>query len=176
MKNLLFLLLGLIILFFGMACQNEHGKNYDDATKVDQDGLSLIKNGLEGGMAEIKASGLAITNSSNQRVISFAKMMIEDHTKADSILKTMKTDKLVEEKDTISIDHQKMISSLSKQSGPEFDKAYMQMMVTDHQGAVQLFTDGSKNTDGKISDFATKTLPTIKMHLDSATAILASLK
>jgi len=168
--------MGLFALLIIGACQNEHGKNYNNATRVDEDGLALIKNGLEGGITEIKASGLAITNSTNQRVISFAKMMIDDHTKAGDELKKIEKDKMVEEKDTIASNHLKMITGLSKQSGPAFDRAYMQMMVTDHESAVELFTNGIKNTDDEIKGFAAKTLPTIQMHLDSAKAILASLK
>ncbi|MDB5017969.1 MAG: hypothetical protein JWQ84_2801, partial [Mucilaginibacter sp.] len=80
MKNVTYLSLGIVILLFAGACQNEHGKNYNDATKVDQDGLAFIKNGIEGGLTEVKLSCLSLTNSSNQRLIGFAKMMIYDHT------------------------------------------------------------------------------------------------
>ena len=84
--------------------------------------------------------------------------------------------KLVLETDSISGDHQKMISDLSKEQGAAFDKAYMQMMVTDHEKTIKLFTDASQNTDIEVRNFAAKTLPTIKMHLDSANAILSALK
>jgi hypothetical protein len=41
---------------------------------------------------------------------------------------------------------------------------------------VQLFTGAGNNADKTVSSFATKTLPVIKMHLDSASAISAALK
>jgi putative membrane protein len=176
MKNLIYLVFGVMGLLFVQACQDKHGKNYNKLDKPDQDGLVFLKNGIEGGLTEIKASGLAITNSSNQRVIGLAKMMIDDHTKAGDALKKIESDKHVEEKDTVSSDHEKIISDLAKESGPAFDKAYLQQMVTDHEGAVKLFTNASQNTDLEISQFAAKTLPTIKMHLDSVNAILTSLK
>ncbi|MDB5007975.1 MAG: hypothetical protein JWP45_2368 [Mucilaginibacter sp.] len=176
MKNVTYLSLGIVILLFAGACQNEHGKNYNDATKVDQDGLAFIKNGIEGGLTEVKVSGLALTNSSNQRVIGFAKMMIDDHTKADSGFMKLEKDKLVDGKDSINSTHHKMISDLSKKTGAAFDKAYIAMMVADHDGAVDLFTKGSQNTSIEVSKFASENLPKIKMHLDSAKAIFSALK
>ena len=174
MKNLIYLPLGIIILLSAQSCQDKRAKNYNK--QLDQDGVVFIKTGIEGGLTEIKASGLAITNSNNQRVIGLAKMMIDDHSKAGDELKKIEADKKVDEKDTINTDHQQIIAELSKKSGAAFDKAYMQMMVSDHIAAVKLFTDGSHNMDTEISKFASVTLPTIQMHLDSANAVLTSLK
>jgi putative membrane protein len=176
MKNLTYLILGVITVFLVQACHNKRAKNYNQTTLVDIQGLNFITNGIEGGLTEIKASGLAITNSSNQRVIGFAKMMISDHNQAGNELRKIETDKLVVEKDTINADHQKMIMDISKKSGPAFDKAYMQMMVKDHENAVKLFADATTNNESAIQNFAKKTLPIIQMHLDSAKAIIVSLK
>jgi putative membrane protein len=176
MKNLTYLVFGLIILVFIQACQDRHGKNFNKTARVNQDELVFIKSGIEGGLTEIKASGLAITNSNNQRVIGLAKMMIEDHTKSGDGLKKIEHNKQVEEIDTISGDHQKEINELSKKSGGSFDKAYINMMVADHMDAVKLFTNASESTDTEISKFAAETLPALKMHLDSANAILATFK
>jgi putative membrane protein len=175
-KKFAYLLLGITGLLSAQSCLNKHAKNYNQTTLVDQDGTNFILYGIEGGLTEVKASGVAITNSNNQRVISFAKMMIEDHTKAGDQLKKIESDKLVLEKDSISGDHQKMIDSLSTEKGAAFDKAYLQMMVTDHEKTIKLFTDASQNTDIEVRNFAAKTLPTIKMHLDSANAILRAIK
>ena len=176
MKKFIYPIIGVIVLLFSQACQDKHAKNYNQTTLVDQDGLFFIQNGLESGLTEIKASGLAITQSNNQRVINLAKMMVDDHTAAGQTLKKIETDKLIVEKDSINREHSAMIEDLSKKANKTFDKAYVQMMVADHQAAVKLFTSASQNTDIDIRNFAAKTLPTIKMHLDSANAVLASLK
>jgi len=176
MKNLIYLVTGLIFLLSAQACQDKKGKNYNQQQHDDQDGIVFIKSGIEGGMTEIKASGLAITNSNNQKVIGLAKMMIDDHTKVGEELKQLETDKKIIEKDTISAAHQQMITDLSKKSGAAFDKAYLQMMVADHEQAVKLFTNASTNPDKAIKKVASDNLPAIKMHLDSANAICISLK
>jgi len=177
MKKFIYPVLGLALALSVQSCiDNEKAKIYQEKTLVDDGGVALIRNGLEGGMTEIKASALAEANSKNPRVISFAKMMIADHTKADSALKAMEFDKMITEEDTISGDHKVMIDSLAKKSGADFDKAYIAMMIHDHEGAVDLFTEQSNDKNKTIQDFARQTLPTIEMHLDSAKAINESLK
>jgi len=69
-----------------------------------------------------------------------------------------------------------MIHALAEKKGADFDRAYVQMMVNDHEKAVALFAGGIRINAPEIEDFATKTLPTIQMHLDSSKAVLATLK
>ena len=165
-----------MFLLLTQACQDKKGKNYNQQQQDEQDGIVFIKSGIESGLAEIKASGLAITNSNDHKVIGLAKTMIEDHTKTGEELKQLETDKKIIETDTISKAHQQMISELSRKSGAAFDKMYLQMMVTDHEQAVKLYTLASHNSDSKIKEIASKNLSAIKMHLDSANAICIALK
>jgi len=174
MKKLIYLLSGVIFFLSALACSHGQPKNYSN--DVDQNSILFIKNGIEGGLTEIKASGMAITNSNNQKVIAFAKMLIDDHTKANDDLKKLESDKKIDQTDTISSAHNLVLNDLSKKKGNNFDKAYLQMMVADHELAIKLFTTGTKDTDPDIAKFATATLPTLKMHLDSANAICITLK
>jgi putative membrane protein len=179
MRKIIYPLLGVILMGMIASCQdNKHAKNYNTNTTVvvDEHGTVFIENGLEAGLAEINASKLAVTNSKNPRIINFAKMMITDHIKAADELEKIGISKRVTEGDTVSAVHKKMIKDLSSKLGLIFDGAYMQMMVSDHQYAIKLFTDAAQSKSEDIQRFAKKTLPTLKMHLDSAKAIAASLK
>jgi putative membrane protein len=155
---------------------NQKAKNYNDKTLVDGEGLHFIKQANDAGLTEIKAARVAENNSQNPRVISFAKMMVADHMQVGDELARLASNKLVDDPDTPSIAHQAAIDSLSKLSAGEFDHAYMQMMVKDHEQAVDLFTETTGNKNVAVRNFARKILPTLKMHLDSAKAIYASLK
>jgi len=174
MKNIIYIAIALIIVLSAQSCINERKK--DDGTKPAVDNKTFLKDGIDGTLTEIKASGLAITNSSNLKVIGLAKLIIDDHTGADSILRKIEAEQFPLERDTISTDHQKIIAYLEKQSGATFDKAYVQLMVDDHQAAVQLFINAANSKDKAISSFATQTLPVIKAHLDSALSVAAALK
>jgi putative membrane protein len=176
MKNLIYPFFGVIILLSVLGCQDKRGKNYNSTALVDTAGVSFIHNGIKAGLTAIKASGLAITNSNNHKVIGLAKMMIEDHTKAGDELRKIASDKQVIENDTIDDPHLEMISNLSKKTGKSFDKAYLQLMLTDHEQAIKLFTSATQNPDFDIKNFASKTLTTVKAHLDSVNAILPTLK
>jgi putative membrane protein len=62
-------------------------------------------------------------------------------------------------------------------SGAEFDKAYMQHMVGDHEKAVALFqTAANSAQDADIKAYATKTLPTLQEHARLAGEVNGKLK
>lgn len=154
----------------------QRAKNYNNETQLDESALSFVRTVAEAGHTEIAASQVAEKNSKNPRVTGFAQMMITDHTKAGTQLDTIASHNEADLPPRPSQSHKKTIDSISQLSSPQFDKAYMQMMVKDHEAAVGLFTDTKDNRAAVIKNFATKTLPVIQMHLDSAKAILASLK
>ncbi|MDO3640993.1 DUF4142 domain-containing protein [Mucilaginibacter sp. L3T2-6] len=175
MKNLLYLSVAFLFLVFAASCHDRKGKNYNDIND-EQEGEQFIRSGIESSMSDIKASGLAITNSNNHKVIGLAKMLIESHTKLDSALRQLEADKKMANSGAISNAHADMIKDLSKKSGPAFDKAYLQMIVNDHEEVVKLYTTASANSDEKIKKIASENLPAIKMQLDSANKICISLK
>jgi predicted outer membrane protein len=63
------------------------------------------------------------------------------------------------------------IQQLENLNGPQFDIAYTQMMVTDHQNAIALFERGAASTDPGVKAFATKHLPTLRSHLQQIQSI-----
>lgn len=177
MKKVLYFLATILLICSAYSCQDPRkAKNYNYQTSADDEGINFIKKGIEGGLVEVKLASLAKMRSSNPRVINFANMMIADHTKIGKELKEIESDKLIYERDSISIEKQEMINELTSKTGPEFDKAYIGMMVSDHMEDIELFKSVSNNTSATIQKMAEKTLPTLQMHLDSAKAINAGLK
>jgi putative membrane protein len=177
MKKSFYIAITLVVLFAAQACNDtRRGKNYNDRTLVDDTGISLIKNGVESGNAEVKLSLLAEKQSQNTKVIDFAKMMITDHTAVGNELKKLAAGKKVNTSDTLTMEHLHLITSLSKKVGAEFDKEYMQAMVADHKRAVEVFKAAADNTDVTVNHFAKKTIPKLEGHLEEANKIFASLK
>jgi putative membrane protein len=69
------------------------------------------------------------------------------------------------------------MNRLSKLSGAQFDRAYMQDMVKDHEEDVAEFQREANNgSDPDVKAFAGKTLPTLQSHLQSAQDTRAQLK
>ena len=72
----------------------------------------------------------------------------------------------------ITDDQKKDMDKLSKKSGADFDKAYVDMMVEDHKKDIAALKKQQEDvSDNDIKNFATTTLPTLQKHLDSIQAI-----
>lgn len=173
-RSISFLFAGMILFIVSSCGENRRPQNYN--LIPDSGSISFIHSGLEAGQAEIKASEIAAITSKDPHIIGFAKMMISDHSATGDELQNIAINNKVTGGDSVNVDHQKAINNLKTLSGSAFDKAYIQMMVTDHQNAIELFTKAKNDKLETIQNFVQKALPTLKMHLDSANAICAKLK
>ena len=144
---------------------------------VDKSTSEFMTKVADVGMTEVKLGQMAQDKGMSQRVKDFGAMMVKDHTAAGDELKSMARQKNVTLPETMSNDHQKKTDDLNKKTGKDFDKAYMKAMVDGHQSTVNDFEKASKDTkDADVKAWVDKTLPTLKMHLDSAKAIQKTLR
>ena len=142
------------------------------ANNVNDKDKKFIMEAASGGMMEVQAGQLAATNASSDRVKAFGNMMVQDHTNANNELKALATSKNVMVPDSMMAKHREHVNMLKKKTGKDFDKAYMSMMVMDHNEDVSKFQMESKSaSDADVKAFASKTLPVLRTHLDSAKAI-----
>lgn len=200
MKKISFVLLALPVVFACNNSSNDSVQKADSANEAKSDTSNLNndttnKNNTAGtiavdqstadfmvkvadvGMTEVKLGGIAQEKASNRRIKDFGQMMTRDHTKAADELKSLARRKNVTLPDSIGNDHSKKIADLSKKSGKDFDKAYIDMMVDGHQSTVNDFEKASNNTkDPDVKAWVDNTLPILKMHLDSAKAIQKAIK
>ena len=119
----------------------------------------------KGGMGEVALGQLAQQKAGSDAVKQFATHMVDDHTQANDELKQLASTKNITLPATPPMDAK--AKKLESMSGAAFDKAYMAMMLDDHKKTIALFQ--KESTSGKDPDlkaFATKTLPTLKGHLD----------
>ncbi|HVF31294.1 MAG TPA: DUF4142 domain-containing protein [Pyrinomonadaceae bacterium] len=130
-----------------------------------------------GGMAEVELGRLASTKAQNPEVKRFAEMMVADHSKSNDELKALATRKNINLPTALDANHQSVQSRLQTLSGQEFDRAYVQAMVADHEATVQLFeSQVSNNGDVEARSFAEKTLPTLRQHLEMIKQIQSKIK
>ncbi|HMG06958.1 MAG TPA: DUF4142 domain-containing protein [Mucilaginibacter sp.] len=169
-------LLGLITLVLVLSCQDNKRANNYNKLQVDDEGLLFFNNATEASLTSVKASGLVISNSKNLQVIQFAKLMIDEHTRLAVDLKKLQTDNFVTSKDSINAMHQQMIADLKKKRAGIFDKTYILEVINEYEQQIILFNAASLNKNINVSNFAKKTLPVLKAHLDSAKVISLILK
>lgn len=138
---------------------------------VDKDVADFAVEAANGGMMEVELGKIAQQKAGSQRVKDFGAMMVQDHSAANDKLKSLAQAKNITLPGTIGNDAQKDIDDLNKKTGMDFDKAYMNMMLSDHKKDIKSFQKAADLKDMDVRNFAVETLPTLQKHLDSAMAI-----
>lgn len=135
-------------------------------TNADQ---MFMKEAAQSGIAEVDMGRLAERQAQEASVKDFGRRMVTDHTMVNDQLMTLAKNKGVTLPKETDAQHKAMEKKLNRMKGTEFDKAYMQMMVTDHQKDVNAFEKTSKTSkDADLKRFAANNLPTLKEHLKMA--------
>ncbi|HEX6845632.1 MAG TPA: DUF4142 domain-containing protein [Chitinophagaceae bacterium] len=139
---------------------------------TDERSSEFLKKVTNSGMAEIQLAKLAQQKATIDAVKNFAAMLERDHTAVNQEVKNLADQRSVTLPTSISDDKQKMYTDIEKMTGKSFDKDYISMMVKAHTDGISLFEETRSNaSDVDVKNFADKTLPALKMHLDSAKAI-----
>jgi putative membrane protein len=137
---------------------------------------AFLKEAATGGLMEVELGRLATEKASSPEVKQFGQRMVDDHGKANQQLSTMAQQKNVQIATELTGKAKGDYDRLSKLSGEQFDRAYMQMMVRDHRKDVSDFrkqSTSAKDTD--LKSFASQTLPTLEEHLKMAEQTQSSL-
>lgn len=148
--------------------------NPTTATSVvtDERSSTFLMKAANSGLAEVQLAKLAQQKATIAAVKNFAVMLERDHSAANDQVKSLAGQRNLSLPASPSEDKQKMYTDMEKMTGKAFDKEYISMMVKSHSDGIDLFEDTRSNaSDIDIKNFADKTLPTLKMHLDSAKAI-----
>lgn len=139
---------------------------------ASSDDANFAVKAANAGMTEIESSKLALNTSANAGVKKYAQMIIDEHTAAASKLGTLASAKNITLPAALDTDSQDKVTDLSKKKGKDFDKAYVDMMVSDHKDAVDAFQKENTNTtDGDLKAFTAETIPVLQKHLDDAKAM-----
>ncbi|MDQ3131681.1 MAG: DUF4142 domain-containing protein [Acidobacteriota bacterium] len=134
--------------------------------------LAFMNDAAPGGMAEVELGKMAAKQAASNDVKQFGQKMVEDHSKAGDELKQLAAQKKVMLPTDVMPAHKQLMEKLSKLSGADFDSAYVTAMVEAHEKDVAAFENVSKTAaDADVKAFATKTLPTLKMHLEMIKAM-----
>lgn len=180
------------------ATGNEAGTTGTAGGGISASDKNWVNDQLSDGTAEVELAKMAKEHASTSDVKQFAQMMIDDHTKAGDQLKQIAATYAIPQDVKIDDKHKDLMETLSKLTGPDFDKEYMNAMVDDHQDAVQDLRSrvdenrslsdritgknpesaasvkpeaADNHVDASINQWAANTLPTVEHHLDRAKQI-----
>ncbi|HYG75680.1 MAG TPA: DUF4142 domain-containing protein [Planctomycetota bacterium] len=140
------------------------GANVDAMTE------NFVKEAAKGGMHEVAVGKLAMDKATNEDVKKLARHLVDDHSRANDELKQIAGKLNIDLADVAhSPEHD---ANLMNQSGAQFDRAFVSMVVEDHRKDVANFERYSREgTNPDVKAFATRTLPGLRDHLDMAQSL-----
>jgi putative membrane protein len=131
--------------------------------------LPFLQEATNANVLEVRLGQLAQSKASNPAVKQFGQRMVEDHTRLQQDLGSMTSRNAIPLNATVTPAHSEKINRLESLSGPQFDQAYMSMMIQDHQTDVAKFENQSRNADSpQVRELAAKSLPVLQQHLSFA--------
>jgi putative membrane protein len=123
----------------------------------------------QGGLAEVELGQLALQKATTPQVKQFAQHMVTDHTKANQDLMQVAKSQNLDLPTQVDAKQKSEMDRLRGMSGSDFDTAYMQHMLQDHQKDVSDFQKQAQSgSDPALKGFAQKYLPTLQQHLQMA--------
>ena len=136
-----------------------------DASSLSEKDKTFMKKAAKGGMMEVAMGQVAEQKAQSEDVKSFGKRMVTDHSKANDELKAIASKKGVQ---LPSKEHSVKWTS---------NKAYMDMMVKDHEKDLAEFKgEASGGSDPDLKKFADDTAKMVQGHLDLAKETQGKLK
>ncbi len=147
------------------------------ASKVSSNEEKMIRQLAEANMAEINTGKLAQDKAQSSEVKSFAKKMVDDHTKALDDLKQLAQSKGVTLPTEPNKQQMEVEQKLQALSGEKFDRQYMkQAGDRAHKQTHQLLQKAAKADDADLKNYATKTMAAVEGHQQMAKETERSLK
>jgi putative membrane protein len=140
---------------------------------------SFLSDAIRAGLAEVEAGEVGAEKASDAEVRRFAERMVRDHSPVNERLKAIAAKHRIEPEGTYGTQPMRPeeaaaaeMGRIAAMSGAEFDRAYMDHMVKDHEKDVALFRAQAKDgKDQELKGLAAATLPTLEEHLRMAQAL-----
>ena len=133
--------------------------------EFNQKDMEFIKKAAIGGMAETELGKLAQQNGHSPDVKSFGARMVQDHGRAGDQLTNIAKERGVQLPQQLDTEHMSMRDRLAKLQGDAFDRAYIKLMVADHDKDMKEFRrQAQKGQDRELKRFARETLAVVEQH------------
>jgi putative membrane protein len=139
------------------------------AQAVPEQDQQFAQKAAEGGLMEVQLGQLAQQQAKDQQVVQFGQRMVQDHGQANEKLMAIAEQKAIQLPQELSGDAQQKYEEMQQLLGAEFDEAYMDEMVEDHEKDIELFEQQAESgEDPDLRTFAEEALPTLREHLELA--------
>jgi putative membrane protein len=131
----------------------------------------FVMKAAQGGHREAEAGKIGVSKAACDDVRAFAQRMLTDHSAANDELARLAASKGIRVKHNAAVGFRALDM---RAVGAQFDRAFMQQMVRDHEYTFDLFESQSLNgKDAELRAWAAAKLPTLREHLHEARLIFS---
>lgn len=137
--------------------------------QMSQQDQKFAKEAATGNMMEVQLGELAQKQAQNEQVKQFGERMAQEHGKAQDKLKQILQQAKVEVPQQLPQDAQQKVDRLKQQQGKQFDQAYMELMVKDHEKDLQAYRQYTDQGEfQELVTYANQTTPILEQHYQQA--------
>jgi len=166
------LLVCLAALMLPVSVSAQDAKQDKAKSKLSRQDARSLRDMGEADMAEVQTGKLAAQKASSPEVKKFAQHMVDEHGKGLSEGEALARSKGMQPPSAPSKKHQSALKKMESMSGEEFDRAYMQQMVKDHEDTLKKLRAAAKGAkDPEIRAAAAKKEPIVSQHLQMARSL-----
>lgn len=124
----------------------------------------FIEQAAQISLADVEAARLALARSEDTGVRALAERILRDQVRLHEQLQVLATSRGIATPSQLDATHQAMLTEMTANNGTDFDRKYALHVSMGHDRAVALFEAARNSLDPVVSDFALKTLPTLREH------------
>jgi putative membrane protein len=176
--------LALCSLAFIFSCDNRSSNDSMDRAEerneerdIPKKDADFVTKAAERGMFEVEAGRLASQQATHADVKNFAQKMINDHSAANNELQQLAGSLNIAIPQSLTDKKRNKINDLREKQGHDFDKEYMDMMVSDHKDSVDDFEDAAEDAESAdLRNWAAQKLPALREHHQMAEQLQERLK
>lgn len=140
--------------------------------ELTEEGKEFIKKAAEGNLAEVLLAGAAKTSAGSPNVRQFAERLLDDHAATNQKLSNIAERHGVTWPQGAPQEAQDFAARLNEMSPEEFDTAYMEKMVKDHEKDVKEYREAQEKVQNpELKGYIDTTLEILEAHLVLARAI-----
>jgi len=178
-RRWLSLLLVLFLSHFGLYGCIQRG-HVEAATENPKDGAiseqDFMARATEVHLAHLDMARVARMHSNNGAVKSYAGTVLKDYQEGLQDLARLMRDKNIAQPDTFDGETKQDIDRMGTLSGSEFDREFINMMVSGHQKTLELFRSVSFTAhDTEVQDYVDGMIPKLDKHLREAQELQSKL-
>ena len=127
-------------------------------------------------LADLYMANVGQVHSKNVAVKSYAGMTLKDGQQSLHDLTMLMREKSIAQPDTFDDETKQDIDRMASLFGSEFDREFINMMVTDHQRTLELFRSVSLTAhDTDVQDYVDGMIPKLDKHLRKAQELQSKL-